>query len=348
MNTENNLISLPGTEEHASLATVVKEWEESCQNCHPLTPIACVTSCKIWEVKNEFRKLYEKMKHPSFMTKLLNTLKNKRRLQILEIISKGRYSISGLQQGLKKLGYYHSRKTIAEEYVNPLMDVGLIEENQNRYHATVFGCRLNESIKNSREIEEVLPPHSECYEEMALEMLSHEPRIFEDFAGIIQAKSVARVLNRLQRAGLIETGKEKSYVFFFKTKRDSDRARFSPTEKRIYENIQADGDSAQKLAEKTGISLRRTYKYLRKLKGKKMVFARKKPKSYALTAKGYQTASMLDEVRNLAAEVLAMASQLVKSGETYGLSRPDTSLKTQGREEKEIIPLATSQHVKQD
>jgi predicted transcriptional regulator len=346
MNTEDHLSSLRGTEEPATLATMVKEWEENCQNCHPLTPIACVTSCKIWEAKNEFRKLREKMKNPNFMTKLLNTLKNNRRLQILEVISKGRHSISGLQQELKKLGYYHSRKTIAEEYVTPLMDVGLIEENQNRYHATLFGCRLNESIRNSREIEEVLPPHSECYEEAALEMLLDESKSFEDFEGIIPARSVARVLNRLQGAGLIETGKERSYVFFFKTKRDSNRVRFSPTEKRVYENIQADGVSAQKLAEKTRISLRRTYKYLRKLKGKKMVLARKKPKSYALTAKGNQTASMLEEVRNLATEVSATASQFVKDGGTRGLPMPDASHTTQGREEKEIIPLTTSQHIK--
>jgi hypothetical protein len=53
-----------------------------------------------------------------------------------------------LQQELKKRGYYHSQQTIAEEYLNPLLEVGLAREDQNRYYATVFGCRLNELIKD--------------------------------------------------------------------------------------------------------------------------------------------------------------------------------------------------------
>jgi DNA-binding transcriptional ArsR family regulator len=241
MKTENYSNSLTGAGEEASLTKAMKEWEENCKNCHPLTPITCVTNCKIWQLKNEFRKICEKMKNPAFMTKLLNTLKNERRLQILETVSKARYSVSGLQQELKKLGYYHSQQTIAEEYVAPLREVGLVEENQNRYYATVFGCRLGESIKNFHGAEKVLPPHSECYEEIALGMLLNEPKTYEDFEGIISTKSVARVLNRLQEAGLIEKAKEKSYVFFFRTKRDSSVVKFSPTERRVYESVSADG-----------------------------------------------------------------------------------------------------------
>jgi hypothetical protein len=45
-----------------------------------------------------------------------------------------------------------------------------------------------------------------------------------------------------------------------------EQASFSPTEKRVYENILPYGISARQLAEKTEISLRRTCKYLRRLK----------------------------------------------------------------------------------
>jgi len=313
MKTEDYQAQLQETEEKTSLADTVKEWEETCKNCNPLTPITCMSGCKIWKQKSEFRKLYKKMKNPNFMVKLLNTLKNDRRLQILEIISEWCHSIARLQQELKKRGYYHSQQTIAEEYLTPLIEVGLAGEDQNRYYATVFGCRLNELIKDFSDVENVLPPHSECYEETALGMLLDKPKTYEDLKSMIPAKSVARILNRLQKAKLVETTKENDYIFYFQTKRDSNTINFSPTERRIYENIPIKGIPARKLAEKTSISLRRTYKYLRRLKGKKLVFARKRPKSYALTARGLKIAKMLKGLRNLTLETLSAASPIVNS-----------------------------------
>jgi len=259
------------------------------------------------------------MKNDSFMTNLLNTLKNKRRLQILEIISKGQHPISRLQQELKKLGYYHSQRTIAGEYLTPLIEVGLAQENQNQYHSTVFGCQLNKLVKNFGDVEVVLPPHSECYEETALGMLLDKPKTFDDFEGMVPAKSVARILSRLKKAKLIETAKENDYIFYFRTKRDSNSVNFSPTEKVVYDNVPMDGISARKLAEKTSISLRRTYKYLRRLKGKKMIFSKKKPKSYALTAKGLQVAEMLKGIRNLTLETLATASHITNNNGPHEL-----------------------------
>jgi predicted transcriptional regulator len=265
------------------------------------------------------------MKNPNFMIKLLNTLKNDRRLQILEIISEWCYSIARLQQELKKRGYYHSQQTIAEEYLTPLLEVGLAGEDQNRYYATVFGCRLNELIKDFSDVENVLPPHSECYEETALGMLLDKPKTYEDLEGMIPAKSVARILNRLQKAKLVETTKENDYIFYFQTKRDSNSINFSPTERRIYENIPIKGIPARKLAEKTSISLRRTYKYLRRLKGKKLVFARKRPKSYALTAKGLKIADILKGTRSLTLETLATASHIVNNNGPHELLMVATS-----------------------
>jgi DNA-binding PadR family transcriptional regulator len=122
---------------------------------------------------------------------------------------------------------------------------------------------------------------------------------------MVPTKSVARVLNRLEKGQLIEATKENDYIFYFKTKRDSNKEAFSITEKRVYENIPLDGISAGRLAAKTGISLRRTYKYLRRLKGKKLVFTRKKPKSYALTAKGVEVALVIKKILELPKEKLA-------------------------------------------
>jgi len=112
-------------------------------------------------------------------------------------------------------------------------------------------------------------------------------------------KVAARILKRLKAADLIETPEERDYVFFFKSKRDPNKETLSSTERRVYYNISEEGISAKKLADKTQLSLRRTYKYLRGLKGKKLVFKRKTPKAYSLTDKGEKLALMLQELQNL-------------------------------------------------
>jgi predicted transcriptional regulator len=255
------------------------------------------------------------MQRPNFVEQLLNTLKNGRRLQMLNLISTQGYSLSQLQQNLTSFGYHHSQQTIVEEYVNPLVEVGLIQEAQNPFHATVLGYKVNEFVKNFQDLENVLPPHSECYEETILDALLERPRTYQDARMMIPTKSVARVLSRLQRTELIETSKEKNYIFIFKTRRNLNLETFSPTERRVYQNIPADGVSAKKLSEKTGISLRRSYKYLRKLKGKKLVFTRKEPIAYSLTAKGAEVATMLRAIRNLANETQAITAQLLRNEE---------------------------------
>ena len=341
MKTENYSNPLIWTAEQASLADTVEEWTKICKNCNPLTPITCVTNCKIWRQKNEFRRLCEKMKNPTYLTKLLNTLKNKRRLQILDVTSKGRYSLPKLQQELEKLGYQHSQKTIADEYLTPLIDVELLEEDQeNQYHVTLFGCRLNELTRVSYDVADVLPPHSECYEESAVSTLMHAPKAFEDFECIIPRKSIARVLDRLQKAELVKKATENDYVFYFQTQRNPSKAQFSSTEKRVYEDITAEGISARKLAEKTGISLRRTYRYLRKLKGKKLVFARKRLRSYSLTVKGHHVAEFLNEVRNLTVEIYATALHALND-ENHESLMQDTNRTKNKKEKKIIAPLPT-------
>ncbi|NWG10404.1 winged helix-turn-helix transcriptional regulator [Candidatus Bathyarchaeota archaeon] len=313
MKRESAQTALQGTDELTSLTNIINQGEQNCKNCRPLTPLTCIASCKIWEQKNELRTLYEKMKNPNFMINLLNTLKNKRRLQILDLISKSKQSVPRLQKELKISGYYHSQQTIAKEYLMPLINVGLAKENENLYSSTLFGCQLKEITKNHHDIDDILPAHSECYEEIVLDMMLTKSRTYEDFEGVVPTKSIARTLNRLQKANLVQTTKENDYIFFFRTKRDLHKAEFSPTEERIYQNIPEGGISARKLCEKTKISLRRTYKYLRRLKGKKLVFTRKKPKVYMLTTKGIQLATMLKELHDLALEVFTIVAQTINN-----------------------------------
>jgi len=228
---------------------------------------------------------------------------------------KSRYSVSKLQEELKKAGYSHSQETITEEYLRPLLDVGLAAEAQDQYYATTFGGRLTELLGDFPEFVEILPAHSECYEETLLNALLSGPKTFEDVGAFISPKIASRILQRLKTVDLIETPKERDYVFFFRSKRDPNKESFSSTERKVYGNISEEGVSAKKLAEKTEISMRRTYKHLRGLKGKKLVFTRKTPKAYGLTAKGERLASLLNELHNLVEETWKSSEQIIKGKE---------------------------------
>jgi predicted transcriptional regulator len=193
------------------------------------------------------------------------------------------------------------------------MEVGLAAEARDEYYATIFGGRLTELLEGFPEFVNVLPAHSECYEETLLSALLSGPKTFQDVKAFISRSIASRVLKRLKTADLIETPEERDYVFFFRSKRDPNKETFSLTERRVYDSISEKGISAKKLSEKTGLSVRIVYKYLRRLKGKKLIFTRKTPKTYVLTDKGEKLALVLHDLQDLVEEVWNSSEQIVSS-----------------------------------
>src|SRR3990170_613766 len=104
-------------------------------------------------------------------------------LNPLECIT--RCNVWKLKNELKRAGYSHSQETITEEYLRPLLDVGLAAEAQDQYYATTFGGRLTELLGDFPEFVEILPAHSECYEETLLNALSSGPKTFEDVGAFV-------------------------------------------------------------------------------------------------------------------------------------------------------------------
>lgn len=306
-----NVLSPPRKGDNRDLAGMLRSLNAECRNCAPITPLECISRCQVYKLKNELRKLRETMDNPNYIKELFNVLKNETRLHILQAIVNGRYSVSQLQQELKKTGHSHSQDTISEEYLRPLMAVGLATEARDEYYATTFGGRLTELLGNFPEFVEMLPAHSECYEETILQSLLSGPKTFEDIEALISSKIASRILKRLRSAGLIETPMERNYIFFFKSKRDPNKENFTLTERRIYDAIPNEGISAGKLAKETGLSIRITYKYLRGLKGKKLVFIRKTPKAYGLTCKGEKLASVLQELQQIVEETWSSSEQVM-------------------------------------
>jgi DNA-binding HxlR family transcriptional regulator len=252
------------------------------------------------------------MDNPNYIKELFNVLKNETRLHILQAIVNGRYSVSQLQQELKKTGHSHSQDTINEEYLRPLLAVGLATEAREEYYATTFGGRLTELLGAFPEFAEILPAHSECYEEIILQLLLSGPKTFEDIEALISPKITSRILKRLRSTGLIQTPEERDYIFFFKSKRDPEKETLSPTERKIYDGLSIDGISAGNLSKETELSMRRIYKYLRGLKGKKLVFIRRTPKAYGLTTKGRKLASVLQGLQHVVEETWCSSEHVIQ------------------------------------
>jgi predicted transcriptional regulator len=243
------------------------------------------------------------MDNPDFIKDLINVLKNDTRFHILKTIVQGRYSVVKLQEQLSREGHLHSRNTIDEKHLRSLVEVGLAAESQDHYYATTFGSRLNEMLDDFAEFIDILPAHSECYEETILDLLLSGPKTFEDLEAYLSPQIASRILKRLKSFDLIKAPENRDYVFFFRSKRDPKRESLSETEAKVYFGLPEEGIAVRKLATKANISLRRTYRYLRGLKGKKLVFTRKSPRTYTLTDRGERLASLLKSLQDLVGEV---------------------------------------------
>jgi DNA-binding HxlR family transcriptional regulator len=305
----------------AELVEILKQADRVCQYCEPISPMICVERCEIWRAKNEFLEMNGTLCADEHVHDLLNVVKNDRRQRIIEALSERSRGIKGLQEYLKSRGYYHSQHTIASEYVEPLIEAGIVKRDDIKYRLTLYGQKFRD-VLNRFDVENPLPPHSRCYEEIVLKKLKDGPKTYADLVDSLTQRSLSRSLRRLTENGLVAKSKNPEYVFYFITKKVPKKS-FSPTEKKVYEAIPEDGTPARELSNKVGINLRRTYKYLRKLRKRRLVFTRKKPKTYELTPSGTELANFLEETANLVSDASkASAFLLERSKQTTETPTP--------------------------
>jgi DNA-binding transcriptional ArsR family regulator len=322
----NVLTLIRKKENNCALSGVVTSLDAECRNCAPISPLQCINRCQVYKLKNELRCLGQAMDNPHYMRDLFNALKNVRRLQVLRVIENNRYSVKQLKQELKRTAQKQGQATFNEEYVRPLIAVGLASEAREEYCASSFGIRLTERLGCFADFVEKLPTHSEGHEEMLLQFLISGPKTFEEIEGAIEPSVVSRTLKRLRSAGLVKSSKEKDYVFFFKTIRDPNKETLSANERKVYSAVFCEGISAGELSKRIRISKRLTYRYLKRLRGKKLVFTRRTPKTYRLTCKGKSIAAVIENIQQLVDDAWASSQQIIQgsagiSAKMRGLSR---------------------------
>lgn len=303
------------TENTTCLFDILTKADAFCISCTPASPMHCIERCEIWRTKNEFIKTNPVFCRDDHIHDLLNAVKNSRRKNIMDALYELPHGTKGLQDFLKSKGYRHSQRTIANQYVEPLMKTGLVESDGARYRLTLYGKKFHD-ILDLFNAENLLPPHSRCYEEIILKELREAPKSYKDLIESLTQKSLSRSLKRLIENGLVTKSKTPEYIFYFRTKKLPKKA-FSPTEKRVYDSIPDVGISARKLSWNVGISIRRIYKYLRRLRKRRLVFTRKKHRTYQLTPDGIRLADFLEETAKLVIDASKASCYLLeRSGET--------------------------------
>jgi len=213
-----------------SLLEVLEHTENYCKNCETVSPMICVERCDVWKVKNEILEIRRIVNQKDHAIRLLNALKNERRLKIVGALMERPRSLKELQEYLKRTGHQHSLSTIVNVYVKPLLDTGLIKRERTRYTLTFYGKNFHGILKGFF-LREYLPIHSCCYEEEVLRELKAKPKTFNELAALVPHKSLSRVLKRLRKSRLITKNPGSEYVFYHKIK-GQPKIKLSPTEKK--------------------------------------------------------------------------------------------------------------------
>jgi predicted transcriptional regulator len=311
MTTKNTQHWVSQTAENtAELTDILAKADAFCRYCNPSSPMDCVERCKIWRTKNEFLEINKILCRDDHIHNLLNATKNSRRKKVMDALSERPQGTKGLQKYLKESGYRHSQHTINNEYVEPLIETGLVKRDGTKYHLTLYGIKFHQ-ILNKFNIKNPLPPHSRCYEEIVLKKLQEKPKSYAELSKSLTQKSLSRTLKRLLETGLITKSASSEYIFYFRTKKVPKKP-FSPTEKKVYKSIPDVGTSARQLSNKVGITIRRTYKYLRILRRRRLVFTRKKPRTYMLTPNGTKLAGFLEETTKLVLDASKASEYMVQ------------------------------------
>jgi len=191
------------------------------------------------------------------------------------------------------MGHRHSLTTI-HEYLKPLLEAELVGHKHGRYSTTPKGLKVLQLVSRTNFLLR-FPPNSLCHEELALIAIKNRYRTFEELAKIVDRSLLPRTLSRLQKQRLIQSNHPRDHVQFYRV-----RVRLygdaSPTEWRVFHALSEDGISVRDLSKAVGITIRRTYKYLARLKKKGLILQRNLPVTYELTSTGKIVADFIEEI----------------------------------------------------
>lgn len=227
------------------------------------------------------------------IARILNAIKNERRVSILQLLQENPHSEKEIRNGLRSMGHKHSLTTI-RGYLQPLVEAELAVHKHGKYSTTARGYKVLQLVGKTNFLLR-FPSNSSCHEELSLIAIKNSYRTIEELAKMVDRPVLPRTLNRLQRQGLVQSNHPREHAQFYRV-----RARLhgnaSPTERRVFHALNQEGISVRDLSKAVGITVRRTYKYLARLRKKGLALQRILPVTYALTSTGRIVADFIEEI----------------------------------------------------
>jgi len=230
------------------------------------------------------------------MVTLLNVIKNERRIRLARILEGKSLGLDEIQKRLKVEGYYHSRDTIRRHYAGPMVSVKLLDEENGRYSLTDKGRDILATLGDT-DLGSIFPSSSGCYEEMCLLALE-VPRSYDELSIHMPKADLQRTIRRLQAKGLVTKARPSKHVTYRRVTERAD-APLSKTEDKVLQSIPKEGMGVNEIAKAVGISLRRTFKYLRRLREKGLVSNTPNFTSLSLTEEGKGLAEKLRRILSI-------------------------------------------------
>jgi predicted transcriptional regulator len=275
---------------------VLEEIQEICNNCRPSSPIMCIELCEIWKLKREYRDEYAALHDKPNLIKLLKAAQNDHQRKILKILLEKPTSLLEIYEKLKTMDTPLSLNQVRDKYLQPLLDVSLIHQEDERYYITPTGKNIYNILINS-ELDKY-PLHSNGNDEQVIRALYSNPQTYNELTEVIPKNAVYRSLNRLQEQGLIVKSEFSGRVVYFATKRRPTR-KLSPIESQIFKALIKEALPVKDISEKVGISVRRVYEYLKQLRYKQHIAKEEKPILWKITEKGKAIAESLNLAYNM-------------------------------------------------
>lgn len=280
----------------ANQEVVLTDILKTCESCRPPNPIMCVESCPIWTLKRKYRDAFKDLAEKPSFADLLHLTKNVRRFKILECLYEKQCTLEELREYLKNAGYSYSLNKLRRHYVKPLVDVSFVEE-QNGVYAITFKGKSIYNLLTTSEVAK-LSTHSQGYDERILKNLLSGPKTYDELREIIPNGFLRRGLRRLQKNNFLFKPTLNGRVFYFATKKRPTR-KLSSTEMKVFKALSPEGLSTKDISEKAGISIRRVYEYLKRLRYKRHVRKEEKTAIYTLTDSGKSLAQSISLAYNL-------------------------------------------------
>ena len=224
---------------------------------------------------------------------VFTSFKNSRRRAILDDLSTYEgLSLKQIARNLRKRGYQHSRSTILEFYVEPLLKGKLIERKGKKFKITYLGEKIIREVKPIEEHLKLLN-QGKCYEEFFLVSLVLGLNTYDQLTEIVPLHTISRIEKRIEPF-LQKTAPRTYYYVTDKGKNGNFPSDLSASGHEIFHLIKNNGGiRVAELFALAPLRPRTCYKHLKRLKERGLIGRQKQPVTFDLTSVGQKVAEAL-------------------------------------------------------